>query len=74
MIKARYIGVECELQSGKVYPIKTRCTGNKLVVSVKETPIPNKPATKTIKKLSTRVTPANIKIASTTYQNITQPP
>ena len=24
MIKARYIGVECELQSGKVYPIKTR--------------------------------------------------
>ena len=34
MIKARYIGVECELQSGKVYPIKTRCTGNKLVVSV----------------------------------------
>lgn len=35
MIKARYIGVECELQSGKVYPIKTRCTGNKLVVSVR---------------------------------------
>lgn len=35
MIKARYIGVECELQSGEVYPIKTRCTGNKLVVSVR---------------------------------------
>ena len=35
MIKARYIGAECELQSGKVYPIKTRCTGNKLVVSVR---------------------------------------
>ena len=36
MIKARYIGgVECELKSGKVYPIKTRCTGNKLVVSVR---------------------------------------
>lgn len=35
MIKARYIGVECEIQSGKVYPIKTRCTGNKLVVSVR---------------------------------------
>lgn len=30
-----YIGAECELQSGKVYPIKTRCTGNKLVVSVR---------------------------------------
>ena len=43
-------------------------------ITLKETPIPNKPATKTIKKLSTRVTPANIKIASTTYQNITQPP
>ena len=36
MIKARYIGVECELQIGKVYPIKTRCTGNKLVVSVSD--------------------------------------
>ena len=35
MIKARYIGAECELQSGKVYQIKTRCTGNKLVVSVR---------------------------------------
>lgn len=35
MIKARYIGAECELQSGKVYPIKTRCTGKKLVVSVR---------------------------------------
>lgn len=35
MIKARYIGVECEIQSGKVYPIKTRCTGNRLVVSVR---------------------------------------
>lgn len=35
MIKARYIGVECELQSGKVYPIKTRCIGNRLVVSVR---------------------------------------
>lgn len=35
MIKARYIGVECEIQSGKVYPISTRCTGNKLVVSVR---------------------------------------
>lgn len=36
MIKARYIGVDNELlQSGKVYPIKTRCTGNKLVVSVR---------------------------------------
>lgn len=35
MIKARYIGVECEIQSGKVYSIKTRCTGDKLVVSVR---------------------------------------
>lgn len=31
MIKARYIGVECELQSGKVYPIKTRCTGKPML-------------------------------------------
>lgn len=35
MIRARYIGGECEIQSGKVYPISTRCTGNKLVVSVR---------------------------------------
>lgn len=33
MIKARYIGAECELQSGKVYPIKTRCTDLRQVKS-----------------------------------------
>lgn len=35
MIKARYIGVDCEIQSGRVYPISTHCVDNRLIVSVK---------------------------------------
>ena len=36
MIKARYLGVDNEsLHSCKVYKISTYCTGNKLVVSVR---------------------------------------
>lgn len=35
MIRARYIGVDCEILSGKVYPISTQCRGNRLIVSVR---------------------------------------
>ena len=36
MVKAEYLGISEEpLRSGKVYKISTRCTGNKLVVSVR---------------------------------------
>lgn len=36
MVKAEYLGISEEpLRSGKVYKISTRCTGNRLVVSVK---------------------------------------
>lgn len=36
MIKAEYLGISEEpLQSGRVYKISTRCTGNKMVVSVR---------------------------------------
>jgi hypothetical protein len=35
MIKAKYTGVDCEIQSGRVYPITTHCAGNRLVVSVR---------------------------------------
>lgn len=36
MIKAEYLGISEEpLRSGKVYKISTRCTGGKLVVSVR---------------------------------------
>ena len=36
MIKARYLGIDNgALESYKVYKISTRCTGNRLVVSVR---------------------------------------
>lgn len=36
MIKAEYRGIDDkDLESGRVYKISTRCTGNKLVVSVR---------------------------------------
>ncbi len=37
MVKAEYLGISEEpLRSGKVYKISTRCTGNRLVVSVRD--------------------------------------
>lgn len=36
MVKAEYLGISEEpLWSGKIYKISTRCTGGKLVVSVR---------------------------------------
>lgn len=36
MVKAEYLGISEEpLRSGKIYKISTRCTGGKLVVSVR---------------------------------------
>ena len=37
MVKAEYLGISEEpLRSGKVYKISTSCTGNRLVVSVRD--------------------------------------
>lgn len=38
MIKAEYRGIDDKsLQSGRIYKISTRCTGNRLIVSVRNT-------------------------------------
>lgn len=38
MIKAEYLGIDDKpLEHGRVYKISTRCTGNKLVISVRNT-------------------------------------
>lgn len=41
MIKAKYMGVDCEeLEAGRVYKISTRCTGGSLVVSCRNVKLP----------------------------------
>ena len=36
MIRARYIGIDAgNIESGRVYPISTKCRGNNLIVSVR---------------------------------------